>query len=98
MRKLYSSGSPEATILPVRQTSGLGRQPDRQEFGMVTFFRFIAVSAVLVGVIAIAGCSASSSGTTAGGAKSVELLNVSYDPTRELWKDLNAAFAAEYEQ
>jgi sulfate/thiosulfate transport system substrate-binding protein len=29
---------------------------------------------------------------------SVELLNVSYDPTRELWKDLNEAFVSEYEQ
>ena len=29
---------------------------------------------------------------------SVELLNVSYDPTRELWKELNAAFAEQYER
>ena len=29
--------------------------------------------------------------------KSVELLNVSYDPTRELYVDLNAAFAASYQ-
>ena len=28
--------------------------------------------------------------------KDVELLNVSYDPTRELWKDLNAAYAPIY--
>lgn len=27
-----------------------------------------------------------------------ELLNVSYDPTRELWRDLNAKFIPEYEQ
>jgi sulfate/thiosulfate transport system substrate-binding protein len=27
----------------------------------------------------------------------VELLNVSYDPTRELWKDVNKAFAADFE-
>jgi sulfate/thiosulfate-binding protein len=31
-------------------------------------------------------------------AKSVELLNVSYDPTRELWKDVNAAFAESYKK
>jgi len=31
-------------------------------------------------------------------ANSVELLNASYDPTRELYRDLNAAFAAHYEQ
>ncbi len=29
---------------------------------------------------------------------SVELLNVSYDPTRELWRDLNAAFIPAYEK
>jgi sulfate transport system substrate-binding protein len=28
----------------------------------------------------------------------LELLNVSYDPTRELWRDLNAAFVPRYEQ
>jgi sulfate/thiosulfate transport system substrate-binding protein len=28
----------------------------------------------------------------------IELLNVSYDPTRELWRDLNQAFIADYSQ
>jgi sulfate/thiosulfate-binding protein len=31
-------------------------------------------------------------------ADPVSLLNVSYDPTRELWRDLNASFAAAYEK
>ena len=31
-------------------------------------------------------------------AKSVQLLNVSYDPTRELYKSINAAFAAEWKK
>ncbi|MET0412277.1 MAG: substrate-binding domain-containing protein, partial [Polyangiaceae bacterium] len=31
-------------------------------------------------------------------AKEIELLNVSYDPTRELWRDLNEKFAAKYEK
>src|SRR5262249_41381634 len=30
--------------------------------------------------------------------RAVELLNVSYDPTRELWRDLNARFVPRYEQ
>jgi sulfate/thiosulfate transport system substrate-binding protein len=30
-------------------------------------------------------------------AKSLELLNVSYDPTRELWRDVNEHFIAKYE-
>ena len=31
-------------------------------------------------------------------APGTELLNVSYDPTRELWRELNAQFIADYEQ
>jgi sulfate transport system substrate-binding protein len=31
-------------------------------------------------------------------AGATELLNVSYDPTRELWRDLNARFVPEYEK
>ncbi len=31
-------------------------------------------------------------------AANIQLLNVSYDPTRELYKDVNAAFAAQYEK
>src|SRR5687768_10010855 len=31
-------------------------------------------------------------------AADVTLLNVSYDPTRELWRDLNAGFAAKYQR
>src|SRR5689334_4188230 len=30
--------------------------------------------------------------------KSVELLNVSYDPTRELWRDMNERFTASYKK
>jgi sulfate transport system substrate-binding protein len=33
----------------------------------------------------------------AGGQDSAELLNVSYDPTRELWRDLNERFIPEFE-
>jgi sulfate/thiosulfate-binding protein len=37
-------------------------------------------------------------GGKAPGANSLELLNVSYDPTRELWRDLNNHFIPAYEQ
>ena len=30
--------------------------------------------------------------------RQLELLNVSYDPTRELWRDFNGRFAAAYEK
>ena len=48
---------------------------------------------LIVVAAALAGCSG---GTDAPGT--VELLNVSYDPTRELWRDLNAAFVAQREK
>src|SRR5437660_104177 len=35
---------------------------------------------------------------TGRNANEIELLNVSYDPTRELWRDLNAQFVPRYEQ
>jgi sulfate transport system substrate-binding protein len=35
-------------------------------------------------------------GSVAGLAREVKLLNVSYDPTRELYRDINAAFAREW--
>jgi sulfate/thiosulfate transport system substrate-binding protein len=47
--------------------------------------------------VLVAGCSTSSSGASSDG-KSVELLNASYDPTRELWRDLNEHFAAQYKR
>lgn len=35
--------------------------------------------------------------TSPGDASALELINVSYDSTRELWRDLNAAFIEQYE-
>ena len=58
----------------------------------------LLVAALLVATVV--GCSGSTPGP--GGAanrpKPIELLNVSYDPTRELYRDINAAFAKHYEQ
>lgn len=42
------------------------------------------------------GCGASSNAAGKGGGQTVELLNVSYDPTRELWRDINAQFIEQY--
>ena len=36
--------------------------------------------------------------TTASAQKAVTLLNVSYDPTRELWRDINSTFIPVYEK
>ncbi len=53
--------------------------------------RILAIA--LAGLVCLSGmgCEGNSRPTT-------ELLNVSYDPTRELWHDLNAKFLADYEE
>lgn len=65
-------------------------------------FVFSTFLAIFTSLGLSAGCgsssSADSSGASAGGGKAIELLNVSCDPTRELWRDLNAQFSAEYEK
>ncbi len=57
---------------------------------------------LLASVSFTAGCGSESKPQVggAGGASSqhYELLNVSYDPTRELWKELNAAFAPAFQK
>ncbi len=53
----------------------------------------LAATGVLVNVLAWLGLALDS----AAERGAVTLLNVSYDPTRELWRDLNAAFRPVYE-
>ncbi|HVN83760.1 MAG TPA: sulfate ABC transporter substrate-binding protein [Candidatus Binatia bacterium] len=49
-------------------------------------------------VIALITAVVTATPAIAGDSKSVELLNVSYDPTRELLRDIGAAFATKYQQ
>lgn len=66
-----------------------------------TGVRPIALPAILIlvsGTI-LGGCSPEASGDTADDAQeAIELLNVSYDPTRELYEEFNAAFARHWQQ
>jgi sulfate/thiosulfate-binding protein len=57
--------------------------------------RVLGVAAVAFAALALAGCGArdSSGGVVPANAAKVTILNVSYDPTRELYVDYNAAFA-----
>ncbi|MBV8688164.1 MAG: sulfate ABC transporter substrate-binding protein [Alphaproteobacteria bacterium] len=57
-------------------------------------FRLIAASIVLA--LPLAACSGGGGGKGAQGT--VQILNVSYDPTRELYRDVNAAFARQWKQ
>src|SRR5437868_2993861 len=52
----------------------------------------------VLGLVGAALLAATLTGCNNGGGTDVELLNVSYDPTRELWRDLNTRFVAKYEQ
>ena len=52
--------------------------------------RFSAASVLLLSVLLL-GCN---SGSSPSSANAINLLNVSYDPTRELWKEINSAFVA----
>src|SRR5260221_378798 len=62
---------------------------------------FVLLPSALAASALLAGCrdktssaAATSSSAVAGqGAKEIELLNVSYDPTRELYADVNARFS-----
>jgi sulfate/thiosulfate-binding protein len=45
-----------------------------------------------VSLLGLVGCG----GPADGAPPSVQILNVSYDPTRELWRDLNAQFIEQY--
>jgi sulfate transport system substrate-binding protein len=49
---------------------------------------------VLAALVALSGCGGGQDG--AAGANSIQLLNVSYDPTRELYRDVNEKFAAKW--
>lgn len=49
-------------------------------------------------MLAVLALTSLFAGCDAGSDERVQLLNVSYDPTRELWRELNGAFAAEYKE
>jgi sulfate/thiosulfate-binding protein len=70
-----------------RVTRGLHQTPRHR---LLTALNF---GALLLAALIVGGCGSSDQ---AGGGRRVELLNVSYDPTRELYRDINASFAKEW--
>jgi sulfate transport system substrate-binding protein len=50
----------------------------------------------LVSLLLLAACNDGSGASGSAGAGAVQLLNVSYDPTRELYEEVNAAFAKKW--
>lgn len=59
-------------------------------------WKIAAIGLTALGSIAALAWLLTASGSRE--AQTVELLNVSYDPTRELWRDLNTEFVARYEK
>lgn len=60
----------------------------------------LAACSIVAAACLLAGCGGSGGGSGSGVGSAVgpvELLNVSYDPTRELYRDVNTAFAKVYE-
>lgn len=81
--------------------------PSRSNWPLVLLATQFSLTLKLVllccGLAASTGCSNAGARPVEGAAavsgekqKDVELLNVSYDPTRELWREINDAFIAEY--
>ncbi|MBL9084054.1 MAG: sulfate ABC transporter substrate-binding protein [Planctomycetales bacterium] len=58
------------------------------------------VVALFALVLVVPGCSSGNAAPSGSGGDvgALELLNVSYDPTRELWKQLNEAFVPHYKK
>src|SRR6476619_5337041 len=56
----------------------------------------IVVTTFLAGALSACGAS-STDQPTAGKQRAVEVLNVSYDPTRELYQEFNAVFVKDWE-
>lgn len=63
-----------------------------REIGVIAIRVLAAAAAGLAAVTA--GCAKSGSVGDASNPATVEILNVSYDPTRELWRAINEAFLA----
>jgi sulfate/thiosulfate-binding protein len=57
-------------------------------------FSRIGVLGALTASVALSGCSPKTAAS--GGANTLKLLNVSYDPTREFYQDFNRAFIAHW--
>ena len=58
----------------------------------------LAIGLLLTAAVAVASCQQQSNSNGAKQDAPIELLNVSYDPTRELWKAIDQQFIPKYEK
>ena len=93
-----SRGAPSARLHLVDARIHLQEMSTLKEFARKSRHLWIPLLLLIGAAVPLAGLLYGSSIAAAPGAKSVTLLNVSYDPTRELWKDVNAAFIKAYKK
>ena len=65
---------------------------------LATTWAAIALTLPAIGGGCADGSASGRSGAAGADGGAITLLNVSYDPTRELYRDINAAFAKHYVQ
>lgn len=70
--------------------------PDYQQDSIGELCRSVMAQPIVTRRAAIAAAAATLFGTTARAAQPTTLLNVSYDPTRELYRDFNRAFVKDW--
>src|ERR1700690_2151760 len=78
-------------------TTSVPKDPSRTDLSGSLIMLRIALF-VSASLLALAVFFAIPDSNTAADQKTIELLNVSYDPTRELYRDLNELFRARYEK
>lgn len=84
-------------MLPSRPAHHVMTSSSRQFLTLTASWSTMSCLAIW-GLVAIAGsgCAPSSGSPTSSGGGSVTLLNASYDPTRELYREFNEAFASHW--
>src|SRR5262245_18682130 len=78
-----------------------GRKENFMAFRNAAFIKTIGLLlsfALLVTACVAANGLNTSADSRVEHARTIELLNVSYDPTRELWRDINVNFISRYER
>src|SRR5829696_10592662 len=86
MRRLATANSARFGCAPCSASASI-----RQSTGPIRLME-ITMRRLFTGILAAAALS------VAAQAKDITLLNVSYDPTRELWRDINTNFSRQYEK
>jgi sulfate/thiosulfate-binding protein len=84
-----------APVVMGRRGPGTGAEEQTMRHPAVWFSGWLSVALVAACLV---GCGRDAGDGARGEAAPLTLLNVSYDPTRELYRDINEAFARRYQE